>query len=99
MDDIIRVTCICAVSERSFDRVYTLLDTLHDFASEGRLVEVTDLTEAQIIGWLDEIIFIATEVEREIQTRPRAHRAIKRHRRPLTARKISHRGGTHYETR
>ena len=56
-------------SDESFERIFAMLDLLHDFASEGRLVEATDLRASEVIGWLEDIIFTAEETIREIDAR------------------------------
>ncbi len=43
------------------------LDELHSAASEGRLQQVTTLTNAEMIGWLYELVYTATETMAEIQ--------------------------------
>ncbi|MBE2182273.1 MAG: hypothetical protein IAE89_02495 [Anaerolineae bacterium] len=43
------------------------LDELHSAASEGRLQQVTTLTNAELIGWLYELVYTATETMAEIQ--------------------------------
>ncbi len=43
------------------------LDELHSAASEGRLQQVTTLTNAEMIGWLYELVYTATEAMAEIQ--------------------------------
>lgn len=43
------------------------LDELHSAASEGRLQEVSTLTNAEMIGWLYELVYTATETMAEIQ--------------------------------
>ena len=40
------------------------LDLLHDYASSGRLNEVTSLSRAELQGWLEEVIFTARETLR-----------------------------------
>lgn len=53
-------------SDRGFARLFTAFDLLHDFASEGHLVEATDLRPSEVIGWLEDILFTVEETIREI---------------------------------
>ena len=55
-----------AYSDYGFESLCLILDALHDWASVGRLTEVTALTEDQVVGWLEEIVFTASETIREI---------------------------------
>jgi len=43
------------------------LDELHSAASEGALPEVTTLNDADLIGWLYELIYTAQETIHEIK--------------------------------
>jgi hypothetical protein len=54
-------------SEEGFEAIFVQLDLLHDFASNGRLADVTDLPPEQVRGWLDDIIFTAREIIREMK--------------------------------
>jgi hypothetical protein len=56
-----------AFSERGFESLFRVLDALHDWASAGRLTDVTDLPPDQVVGWLEELIFTAHETIREIE--------------------------------
>ncbi|HLV35094.1 MAG TPA: hypothetical protein VKY59_08280 [Spirillospora sp.] len=47
--------------------LFQSLDELHTAASEGRLQTVTPLTEAELIGWLQELIYTAKETITEIE--------------------------------
>jgi hypothetical protein len=58
-----------AFSEHGFESLFLVLDALHDWASAGRLSEVTDLPPDQVIGWLEELIFTARETIREIEVK------------------------------
>ena len=42
------------------------LDELHTAASEGQLPMVTPLTNAELVGWLQELIYTAEETIAEI---------------------------------
>ncbi len=43
------------------------LDELHTAASEGHLQKVTPLTDAELVGWLQELIYTAEETIAEIK--------------------------------
>jgi hypothetical protein len=43
------------------------LDELHSAASEGRLSEITTITDAELVGWLYELIYTAQETMMEIE--------------------------------
>jgi len=49
------------------EELFLRLDLLHDYASSGRLDEVTPLSRAELRGWLEEIIFTARETLREME--------------------------------
>lgn len=55
-------------SAEGFDFLYHRLDTLHDFVMDGRLAEATDLPAAEVVGWLKELIYMARETMREIES-------------------------------
>ncbi|MBW4438020.1 MAG: hypothetical protein KME04_12840 [Pleurocapsa minor GSE-CHR-MK-17-07R] len=42
------------------------LDDLHTAISEGRTRQVTSLTDAELTGWLYELVYLATEAISEI---------------------------------
>jgi gluconate kinase len=50
--------------------LFQSLDELHTAASEGRLQHVTPLTDTELIGWLQELIYTAEETILEIQENP-----------------------------
>jgi hypothetical protein len=54
-------------SAEGFDFLVRRLDTLHDFAMDGRLAEVTDLPAAEVVEWLKELIYLARETINEIE--------------------------------
>ncbi len=56
-----------AYSDYGFESLYLILDALHDWASAGRLDEVTDLSPEQVVEWLKELIFTARETMQEIE--------------------------------
>lgn len=47
--------------------LFQSLDELHSAASEGRLQNVTPLTNAELIGWLQELMYVAEETIAEIE--------------------------------
>lgn len=49
------------------EELFVRLDLLHDYASSGRLDEVSPLSRAELRGWLEEIIFTARETLREME--------------------------------
>lgn len=53
-------------SAEGMEELLGRLDLLHDYASAGRLDEATDLSRAELRGWLEEIIFTARETLREM---------------------------------
>lgn len=53
-------------SAQGMEELFLRLDLLHDFASEGRLGDVTPLSSAELRGWLEELIFTARETLREM---------------------------------
>jgi len=62
-------------SDEGFEAMFVQLDLLHDFASEGRLAAVTDLPADQVRGWLEDIIFTAQEIIREMEKGGNGHEA------------------------
>jgi len=53
-------------SAEGMEELFLRLDLLHDYASSGRLDEVTLLSRTELRGWLQEIIFTARETLREL---------------------------------
>lgn len=53
-------------SAEGMEELFLRLDLLHDYASSGRLDDVTPLSRAELRGWLEELIFTARETLREI---------------------------------
>ncbi len=47
--------------------LFQSLDELHNAASEGSLQSVTPLSNAELLGWLQELIFTAEETISEIR--------------------------------
>ena len=54
-------------SAEGMEELILRLDLLHDYASSGRLDEVTSLSRAELQGWLEEVIFTARETLREME--------------------------------
>jgi len=52
----------------AFEGLHEVIDRLHDAASAGMLPDVTDLDPAEVIGWLQDLVFTANETIREIQS-------------------------------
>jgi hypothetical protein len=63
------ILCTYDYSDAGFEHFFKKLDLLHDFASAGRLAELTPLRASEVIGWLEDIIFTAEETIREIDAR------------------------------
>ncbi len=53
-------------SEDAFADLFSRFDQLHDRACAGQIVQATSLRPAEVIGWLEDIIFTAEETVREI---------------------------------
>ena len=47
--------------------LFQSLDELHNAASEGSLQSVTPLSNAELLGWLQELIYTAEETIEEIR--------------------------------
>jgi hypothetical protein len=52
-----------------FEMVFLALDRLHDDVSTGRLDNVSPLGPAEMVGWLEEIIYTAQEAITEIRAK------------------------------
>jgi len=50
-----------------FESIFNAVDRLHDAASSGKLAEVTNLSQDEVIGWLQDIIYTANETIRELE--------------------------------
>lgn len=48
------------------EELFLRLDLLHDYVANGRLDEISPLTQGDLRGWLEDIIFTAREVLREM---------------------------------
>ncbi len=53
-------------SAEGMEEIFLRLDLLHDYASEGRLNDVSTLSPAELKGWLEELIYTARETLREM---------------------------------
>ena len=53
-------------SAEGLEEIFLRLDLLHDYASEGRLNDVTTLSRSELRGWLEDLIFTARETLREM---------------------------------
>lgn len=54
-------------SAEGMEEIFLRLDLLHDYASAGRLRDATSLSQADLRGWLEDVIFTARETLREIE--------------------------------
>lgn len=54
-------------SAEGLEELFLRLDLLHDYAAAGRIAEATDLSRAELRGWLEELIFTARETLRELE--------------------------------
>jgi hypothetical protein len=53
-------------SAEGMEELFLRLDLLHDYASAGRLRDVTTLSRDELRGWLEELIYTARETLREM---------------------------------
>ena len=53
-------------SAEGMEELFLRLDLLHDYASAGRLRDVTPLSREELRGWLEELIYTARETLREM---------------------------------
>ncbi len=58
-------------SRIGLERVYAYFDRLHDIASEGHVREVSNMPPAEILEYLNEVIFTLEETAREIREHAR----------------------------
>ncbi len=56
-------------SAEGMEELFLRLDLLHDYASAGRLGDATNLSRAELRGWLEELIYTARETLREMEER------------------------------
>lgn len=61
------------LTEAHFEALLQVMDRLHDAAAMGDLEKMTPMDARELIGWLDDIIFTAEEVARELQVTVRAN--------------------------
>ncbi len=54
-------------SAEGMEDLFLRLDLLHDYASAGRLSDVTNLSPADLRGWLEDLIYTARETLREME--------------------------------
>jgi hypothetical protein len=64
-DMLLRAPC----DEAWFERVFQALDHLHDVVSTGRPDSVSTLAPAEMVGWLEDIIYTAQETVSEIRAK------------------------------
>lgn len=55
-------------SAEGMEELFVRLDLLHDYAAAGKLDEVTSMSRRDMQGWLEELIFTAREIVREMNT-------------------------------
>ena len=60
------------LTEAHFEALLQVMDRLHDAAALGELNAMTAMEPREVLGWLDDIIFTAEEVVRELQMAVRA---------------------------
>jgi hypothetical protein len=53
-------------SAEGMEELFLRIDLLHDYAASGRLGEATDLTRADLQGWIEELIYTLRETLREM---------------------------------
>jgi hypothetical protein len=61
------------LTEAHFEALLQVMDRLHDAATVGELESTTPMDAREVMGWLDDIIFTAEEVARELQATVRAN--------------------------
>jgi len=61
------------LTEAHFEALLQVMDRLHDAAAVGELENMTAMDAREVQGWLDDIIFTAEEVVRELQATVRAN--------------------------
>lgn len=57
----------CDVTEPQLEALLTMLDDLHNAASDGTLGALTTVSKYELIGWLHELIYTASETLVEIE--------------------------------
>lgn len=63
-------------SRENLERIYAVIDRMHDAAMEGHAEEMTNWTAEELVQWLTEISFTADETIREIQMAQAPLRAV-----------------------
>jgi len=53
-------------SAEGLEEMFLRLDLLHDYAAAGRIDDVTPLSQAELRGWLRDLIYTAQETLREM---------------------------------
>ena len=53
-------------SAEGMEELFLRLDLLHDYASAGRLSDVTTLSREELRGWLENLIYTARETLKEM---------------------------------
>jgi hypothetical protein len=54
-------------SAEGMEELFLRLDLLHDYASNGRLDEISPLSREELQAWLRELIYTARETLREME--------------------------------
>lgn len=54
-------------SAEGMEELFLRLDLLHDYASAGRLHDVSPLSRAELRGWLEDLIYTARETLHELE--------------------------------
>ncbi len=67
MDEPIKYFRLFDFSDAALAKLVLKLDALHDLASEGHITEATNVHPADVIGYLEEIIYVARETIGEIE--------------------------------
>ena len=60
-------------TEAWFDTLFQAIDRLHDDVSQGRLNSVSAVAPAEMVGWLEDILYTAREIILEIQAGNTGH--------------------------
>jgi hypothetical protein len=54
-------------TDARFASLFNTLDRLHDVVSDGKLDQVTNLNNDEVIGWLRDIAYTVNETIRELE--------------------------------
>ena len=57
------------ISDVHLESVLTTLDRLHDASAQQTVCTETNMEPAQLVGWLEDIIFTAQETLKELQAK------------------------------